>query len=69
MFKYLLIILILSINTAYALNKWECVNRGITCNTWRLWVPPGWIVSGDITIGQYGYAMTYFPDPEHIWKL
>ena len=65
----LLTLLLLTFNTSYALGKWECVGRIVTCHTWRLWVPQGWVVSGDIPTDEHGYAMTYVPDPSHEWKL
>jgi hypothetical protein len=67
--KKLLLVLIFSAN-CYA-SSWECINRLLVCHTWRMEIPQGWIVSGDNSAGggEHGYAMTFVPDPMHIWKL
>lgn len=47
---------------------WECINRnGVipTCNTWRMMVPHGWLVSVDNN--DHGAALTYYPDDGHVW--
>lgn len=65
----LVIVLCMFSLQSYALGKWECVDRVLTCHTWRLWVPQGWVVSGDIPTDEHGYAMTYVPDANHDWRL
>lgn len=65
--KLLLIMMILS-SASYAGN-WQCVNRnGLvpTCNTWRWYVPGGWLVSVDND--DHGAAITFYPDKDHEWK-
>jgi hypothetical protein len=63
--KKLILLCLLSSNCFAA--SWECVNRAAACNTWRMEVPTGWIVSSDNT--DNSYAMTFVPDPEHKWKV
>jgi hypothetical protein len=49
---------------------WECTNRVVTCHTWRMQVPEGWIVASENTVGSGdGYAITFVPDKKHEWKL
>lgn len=69
MIKRILCLLLLT--TACQAASWECVSRMVTCHTWRMEVPGGWIVSGDNSAGggEHGYAMTYMPDVSHQWKL
>ncbi len=53
-------------------SSWECINRAtIYCNTWRMYVPTGWIVASDnsATGVEHGYAMVFVPDPIHQWKV
>ncbi len=52
-------------------SSWECVSRVITCHTWRMKVPQGWIVSGDNSAGggEEGYAMIFLPDEKHEWEI
>lgn len=66
--KKLFLILLFSINSAYSLNKWECVDRVMTCHTWRMSVPQGWVVSGDNGIDAE-YSMTFVPDINHEWRI
>lgn len=67
--KIIFLVLVLSFNTSYAWGKWECVDRVITCHTWRLPVPQGWVVASDAPTDEHGYAMTYVPDLNHEWKI
>lgn len=67
--RKIVLILLIAANTSFAMGKWECVYRMVTCHTWRLWTSQGWVVSGDITTDEHGYAMTYVPDQNHEWKL
>lgn len=62
--KLLLILCLISFSVQAA--TWECISRNITCHTWRMYVPGGWIVSGDN--GDAHYAMIYYPDSQHAWK-
>jgi hypothetical protein len=51
---------------------WECINRTLgACNTWRMTVPKGWIVTSDNSAGggEHSYAMTFVPDEQHEWKI
>lgn len=49
--------------------QWNCVTSSyMTCNTWRLEVPTGWIVSS-IGFGEHSYAMVVVPDQNHEWKI
>ena len=50
--------------------SWECVGRVLTCHTWRMEVPTGWIIAGDNSRGgdETSYAMTFVPDPSHTWR-
>lgn len=67
--NYKVILLSLLLTTqCFADNAWHCVARIITCHTWRMEVPGGWIVSGDNGDSAH-YAMTYFPDEQHKWKI
>lgn len=43
--KKLLILLLLS-SSCYSAS-WECVSRMVTCHTWRMAVPNGWVVASD----------------------
>ena len=48
--------------------NWEDLND---CSTQRLKVPGGWLVK-DLAYGDdgsVGLALTFFPDPEHLWKV
>jgi hypothetical protein len=67
--KKLILLFLLSAN-CYATN-WECTNRVLTCHTWRMEVPTGWIVASDNSAsgGEHGYAMVFVPDTGHTWKL
>lgn len=69
--KKLLLLLLLSSN-CYAAN-WICINRAaISCNTWRLEIPEGYLVASDndaTTGGEHAYAMVFVPDVDHKWKL
>lgn len=67
--KKLILLFLLSSNCLAS--SWECVSRVIYCHTWRMEVNSGWIVSGDNSAGggEHGYAMTFVPDPDHLWKL
>jgi len=67
--KLLLSLLLITTTNCFASN-WECINRVVLCHTWRMQIPQGWIVSGDNSAGggEHGYAMTFVPDPDHIWK-
>jgi len=67
--RKLLILAILISTNCFAVGEWECIDRVFTCHTWRLWVPQGWVVSGDTTSSDHAYAMTYIPDLNHEWKL
>lgn len=61
-------LILFSINS-FASN-WQCVNRnpGVpTCNTWRMQVPHGWLVSTDN--GDNDIAMIFYPDKNHEWKI
>ena len=65
--------LIVALSVASALSgnaiaaSWECVSRlMMSCHTWRMATPDGWLVSGDNSEGRY--AMTYVPDQEHKWR-
>jgi hypothetical protein len=47
---------------------WQCINRNkviTTCNTWRMKVPRGWIVSVDND--DRGASVTFVPDEDHEW--
>ena len=51
-------------------SNWVCINRNLplpTCNTWRWEVPNGWLVSADN--GDSHVSLTFYPDPEHKWKV
>lgn len=62
-------LLSLLISTNVLAASWECINRQfVSCNTWRMMVREGWIVSGGVGDGTHGYAMTYVPDPNHEWR-
>lgn len=67
--KKFILLMLVAVN-AYA-SPWECVSRTISCYTWRMSVPSGWVVSGDI--GGSGnddqYAMTFVPDSDHKWQI
>lgn len=69
--KLIAVLLMLVSVNVFAGSSWECVGRMITCHTWRMAVPQGWIVSGDNSAGggEHGYAMTYVPDENHEWKI
>jgi hypothetical protein len=66
--KKLFLLALLTPSLALASN-WQCVNHNpiITCNTWRMPVPHGWLVSTDN--GDEDIAMTFVPDEQHDWKL
>jgi hypothetical protein len=66
--KFLAGLLILFTVNSHAAS-WECVSRVASCNTWRMWVPAGWIVSGDTLTSDHTYAMTFVPDQSHIWSI
>lgn len=65
--KLFLLSLLIS-NYCFADNTWHCVSRIMTCHTWRMEVPGGWLVSGDNGSDAH-YAMTFFPDINHAWKV
>ncbi len=65
--KKLLLLFLITAN-AHA-SAWECVSRVVTCNTWRMSVPAGWVVSGDSLTSDHAFAMTFVPDAKHEWKL
>ncbi len=67
--KKMLLLILLIPALSYA-SSWECIGRVVTCHTWRMSVPSGWIVAGDNSAStEHGYAMTFVPDPSHEWKL
>ena len=67
--KRLLLLLLFS-TSVYAVD-WQCIDRKVFCNTWRMYVPQGWIVASDNSAGgsEHGYAMTFVPDQQHEWKF
>ena len=68
--KYLLLTLLL-IPTLCLASDWQCINRSVgMCNTWKMFIPQGWIVASDnsSTGGAHGYAMVFIPDINHDWK-
>ncbi len=50
-------------------SEWQCINRSLGCNTWRLEVPLGWVVASDNNGTDGDYAMVYVPDKKHDWKI
>jgi|GEM_PF-6493526 len=64
------ILLVLSINS-YAGSKWECIDRSLlSCHTWRMIVPTGWVVASDNSATEIPYyAITFVPDAKHEWKV
>jgi len=66
--KKIVLLLLLIANQSFADNTWHCVSRIVTCHTWRMEVPGGWLVSGDNGNDAH-YAMTFLPDAEHTWKI
>ena len=66
--KLLLSIMLLASAQCYADNTWHCISRIVTCHTWRMEVPHGWLVSGDNGNDAH-YALTFFPDEKHEWKI
>lgn len=64
----ILLILFICVSIANA-SVWECINRPIvSCNTWRMPVPGGWVIEGDNINDEHTLAMTYVPDQNHEWK-
>jgi hypothetical protein len=62
---FVLFMLCISIANA---SVWRCINRAIiSCNTWIMWVPGGWVVEGDNINDEHTLAMTYVPDAKHEW--
>lgn len=48
---------------------WKCINRPmLSCNTWVMSVPGGYVVEGDNINDEHTLAMTYVPDPQHSWN-
>lgn len=67
--KKLILLLLISTNCFAA--DWHCISRTmLSCHTWRMSIPQGWIVSSDNTGGgdQHGYAMVFVPDATHTWS-
>lgn len=65
-FIFLFFLLVNSVSAS----PWECINRPLmSCNTWRMSVPGGWIVGADNVNDEHTFAMTFFPDPKHEWSL
>lgn len=60
---------LLLVSTSSIASSWECVSRLVTCHTWRMSVPEGWVISGDTITSDHAYAMTFVPDKMHEWKL
>jgi len=63
------ILLIALFNKCHA-SSWECVSKikimGINkCDTWKMKVPDGWIVSSD---PQGSGTINFVPDKEHKWN-
>lgn len=50
-------------------SSWECINRNATmsCNTWRMSVPGGWVITTDNN--DKDIAAAFVPDPSHFWKI
>jgi len=47
--------------------SWDCIHRSSgMCDTWKMWVTYGWIVSSDNSGNTY--AMVFVPDAKHEWK-
>lgn len=63
-------LLLMLLTTSCQAASWECVSRMVTCHTWRMSVPNGWIVASDNSAGggEHGYAMTFVPDQTHAWS-
>jgi hypothetical protein len=69
--KKLLLTLLILPSLSFA-GGWECINRtALICNTWRMQVPTGWIVSNDNSAGGgvHGYGMVFVPDTAHEWRV
>lgn len=64
--KIIFLLSLILTSSCFSLGKWECIDRNITCHTWRMEVPEGWVVSGD---SSEGYAMTFVPDKNHSWNI
>jgi len=67
-----IISIVLTIVLFYSINgnaaQWTCISRwAATCNTWKMEVPGGWLVSGE-GYGSGEYAMAFVPDIKHEWK-
>ena len=65
--KKLIALLLLIPSVSFA-SGWQCVNRQLTCNTWRWAVPHGWLVSTDNGADGHGIAMVFYSDENHEWK-
>ncbi len=65
--KALFALIVITASSSIFASSWECVSRNIAiCNTWRMEVPHGWLVSTDNS--NEDIAITYYPDPDHEWK-
>lgn len=67
MLKFIFLFIILC-QTAQAA-CWECINRDIFCNTWRMPVPNGWIIVTEVNNTNEDYPMIFVPDIKHEWAL
>lgn len=63
------IIFICFISGVASASVWECINRPmLSCNTWVMSVPGGYVIEGDNINDEHTLAMTYVPDPQHSWN-
>lgn len=47
--------------------RWGLVSRDVKTDTYRMWVPGGWLIK--IECYNNSSSITFYPDPNHVWNI